>query len=132
MHAMTSDSAEIVWLPLARRSLRGLGLPPEWPEESVEAPGERASRLADYALRLLAEMGLRPQRLLPSLEGGVCIAFDRPDRPGRWADVQFLNGGEVIATCSSPRGSGVRSWLVEPGDAGLRLTFDAIHEFLAG
>jgi hypothetical protein len=85
------------WLPEARHRLTSLGLPPEWPDESVEAPSLRASKSADCTLRLLADLGLEPSWLSPSLEGGVCIAFALD---GRYADVQFLNSGEIVTTCA--------------------------------
>ena len=85
------------WLPEARHQLASLGLPPEWPEESVEAPSSRASKSADCTLRLLAGHGLEPSWMLPSLEGGVCLAFTVGSR---YADIQFLNSGEVVTTCA--------------------------------
>lgn len=90
-------SAPAAWLPAARHELAGLGLPPEWPEETVEAPTSRASKSADCTLRFLAELGLQPSWLLPSPEGGVCIAFARG---GRYAEIQHLNRGEILTTCS--------------------------------
>jgi hypothetical protein len=85
------------WLQEARQRLIGLGLPPEWPAETVEAPSERASKSADCALRLLAEHGLEPSWMLPSLEGGICIAFALDDR---YADIELLNSGEISTTRS--------------------------------
>lgn|GEM_PF-4115244 len=98
----TSNRLLASWLPEARQRLATLGLPPEWSEESVEAPSLRASKSADYALRLLAELGLEPPHLLPSLEGGVSIAFNLE---GRYADIQLLNGGEIVTTCSEGLGA---------------------------
>jgi len=93
----------------------------------VEAPGLRTSRLADCALRQLAELGLRPDHLLPCTEGGVRFAFSRQ---GRHAEIEFLNGGEVIATCSSAAGEAPRNWLVSPGGTGFESTFNTIQAFL--
>lgn len=115
------------WLPETRRALAGLGLPPNWPEETVEAPGLRTSRLADCVLRQLAEIGLRPDHLLPCTEGGVRFAFRRQ---GRSAEIEFLNGGEVVATCSAASGEVPRSWLVSPGGTGFESTFHALRDFL--
>jgi hypothetical protein len=111
------------WLPETRRRLEGLGLSPDWSEENIAAPGIRATRLADCALRLLAELDLRPDWLIPCPEGGVCIAFGTT---GRYADVQFLNSGEVIATCSAD--SSIPE--VRPAEHDLRTTFQSIREFL--
>jgi hypothetical protein len=127
-HASRPLIADPTWLPEARRSLLGLGLSPEWPEESAEAPGSRARRLADYALRLLAEIGMPPHRLVPSLEGGVCIAFGAP---GRYADVQFLNSGEVLVTCAGTAAGASSTWCL-PGDSDLRNAFDTVRSFLGG
>ena len=113
------------WLSEARRRLAGLGLGPEWPEESVAAPSDRASKSADCALRLLAGLGLQPAHLSPSLEGGVRIAFWQPER---YADIQFLNDGEVIATCSGHEGS---FSLVSPVDADLPSTCQTLRTFLS-
>ena len=114
------------WLAETRRALADLGLPPRWPE-SVEAPGLRTSRLADCALRQLAELGLRPDHLLPCTEGGVRFAFSRQ---GRHAEIEFLNGGEVIAACSAAAGEAPRNWLVSPGGTGFESTFNTIRAFL--
>lgn len=111
------------WLTETRRQLAGLGLPPNWSEESVEAPGVRATRLADCALRLLAELDLRPDWLIPCPEGGVCIAFGTSER---YADVQFLNSGEVIATCAEVGDAASQ----HPADHDLRGTFQSIRTFL--
>ncbi len=97
MHETNALTSASPWLPAARHELAGLGLPPEWPEETVEAPTSRTSKSADCTLRLLADLGLEPSWLLPSPEGGVCIAFARD---GRYAEIQFLNRGEIITTCS--------------------------------
>jgi hypothetical protein len=118
VHEPTSN-----WLIETRLQLAGLGLPPNWSEESVEAPGIRATRLADCALRLLAELDLRPDWLIPCPEGGVCIAFGTS---GRYADVQFLNSGEVIATCSAT-GDPTPA---RPAVYDLRTTFQSIQTFL--
>lgn len=121
-------AAAPVWLAEARRRLIGLGLPPEWPEESIEAPGIRASRLADCVLRLLAEIDFPPAQLLPCLEGGVRIAFARA---GRYAAVELLNSGDMVATCSAEAGEAPRVWPVTSGVADLETTLDAIRVFLA-
>jgi len=115
------------WLIETRRALADLGLPPNWSEESVEAPGIRTSRLADCALRQLAEIGLRPDHMLPCIEGGVRFAFRRQ---GRYADIEFLNNGKVVATCSAAAGEAPRYWLVSPGGSGFESTFSTIQDFL--
>lgn len=112
------------WFPEAHRVLLGLGLAPEWPEESVSVPGSRARRTADLALRLLAEIGLRPDRLLPAFEGGISIAFTRLDR---FAEIAFLDSGEVVATCAGGHPGTVRSW---PVGSDLRGAFQTIRAFL--
>jgi hypothetical protein len=79
----------------------------------------------------MAHVGLRPDHILPCIEGGVRFAFRRQ---GRYADIEFLNNGEVVATCSAPAGEiageAPRYWLVSPGGAGFASTFDTIQAFL--
>ncbi len=113
------------WLVEARRRLSGLGLPPEWPEESFAAPTPRASASADCALRLLAGLGLQPAHLSPSIEGGVCIAFSQWDR---YADLQFLNSGEVVATYS---GEGVDAPRISPVESDLAPACQTLRIFLS-
>jgi hypothetical protein len=112
------------WLPAIRHQLAGLGLPPEWSEETVEAPTNRASKSADCTLRLLAELGLEPSWLLPSPEGGICIAFARD---GRYAEIQFLNRGEIITTRSE--GAESLSQILQSG-FDLRAAAQTIRSFL--
>jgi hypothetical protein len=126
MNESTVTHTSSGWLVEARRRLAGLGLGPEWPEESIAAPSDRASKSADCALRLLADLGLQPAHLSPSLEGGVRIAFSRPER---YADIQFLNDGEVIATYS---GKGASVPRVSPVDSDLPSTCQTLRTFLAG
>jgi hypothetical protein len=85
------------WLSRARHRLTTLGLPPEWSEDTVGAPSPRASKSADCLLRRLAEIDLEPSWLAPCLEGGVSIAFALENR---YADIQFLNNGEIVTTLS--------------------------------
>ena len=118
-------SAPAPWLPAARHELAGLGLPPQWPEETVEAPTTRASKSADCTLRLLADLGLEPSWLLPSPEGGVCIAFARD---GRYAEIQLLNRGEIITI----RSEGAESLSqVVPSELDLRSAAQTIRAFLS-
>jgi hypothetical protein len=112
------------WFPEAHRVLLGLGLSPEWPEESVSVPGSRSRRTAELGLRLLAEIGLRPDRLLPGFEGGVSITFTRPDR---FAEVTFLDSGEVVATCAGGQPGTVRTW---PVGSDLGGAFQTLRTFL--
>jgi hypothetical protein len=114
------------WLPEIRRDLASLGLSPEWPEDSVAGPGSRSRRSADCALRLLAELDLRPDRLRPSLDGGVSLAFATRDR---YAEVEFLDSGEVVATCSS---SSTSAASVGPRTFDLPTTLRTIQAFLGG
>jgi len=114
------------WLPEAHRALLGLGLSPEWPEESVSAPGSRSRKAAELALKLLAELGLRPDRLLPALDGGVSLAFLAGDR---CAEIEFLHSGEVVASCAGGRPVVARAW---PVGSDLTGTLRAIHAFLRG
>jgi hypothetical protein len=114
------------WLPSVQRDLAGLGLTPEWPAESVAVPGARARRMAECSLGRLADFGLRPDRIFPSLDGGVTFAFAAG---ARYAEVEFLDSGEVLATCSAADGDGVRVW---PVQADLGRTLDRIASFLAG
>ena len=71
-----------------------------------------------------------PPASAPCVEGGVRFAFRRQDR---YADIEFLNNGEVVATCSNAAGTAgevPRYWLVSPGGTGFESTFNTIQAFL--
>ena len=74
-----------------------------WPEESIEVPSQAVIRSVDCTLALLAPLTDSPtaDRLIPSLEGGISIVFERGRR---YADLTFLNSGEVALTLSSATG----------------------------
>ncbi len=45
-------------------------------------------------------------------------------------ETEFLNNGEVVATCSAAAGEAPRYWLVSPGGTGFASTFNTIQAFL--
>jgi hypothetical protein len=88
------------------RSLRAAGewldrLLPAWPEESIAVPSPAVILAVDRTLALLAAGGPAADRLLPALEGGVSIVFERGRR---YADLTFLNSGDVAITLSPGAG----------------------------
>ena len=110
------------WLPEVTRDLAELA----WPEEPVAVPS-RAHREAEAALRLVADLGLRPRRLLPGLDGGVLLTFAQRDR---YAELEFLDGGGAVATCFGPAPEATRVWPVDSTE--LRTALHKISKFLGG
>lgn len=73
-------------------SLRDLR--PDWDSYGASTPAMRTIWEAQAALEQFAPTGLLPTRFVPSAEGGVGMIFTRADR---YADLEFLNSGEVLA-----------------------------------
>jgi hypothetical protein len=69
------------------------------------------------AQRSLADLGLRPDRLVPSLEGGVTLGFTARDR---YAEIELRDDGEVIATCAGGNPGTLRVWPVSDLQNALR------------
>lgn len=68
-------------------------LPIGWDSYEAEPPSEIARRLAAQAIRLLDELEFRPNRVAASVEGGIAFTWRMP---GKYADVEFFNTGEVL------------------------------------
>ena len=96
----------------------------DWDSYGAEAPNTKATYWAKRVLLELRELGLAPDSILPSVEGGVGIAFRRS---GNYADVECFNTGEILAIQSD--GSGQPSaWEVGPG--GITETLAIIRAYL--
>jgi hypothetical protein len=104
---------------------------PRWPVESLEAPSAAVIKAVERTLTLLAARGLSPDRLIPSLEGGICLAFeDAAAASSRYADLTFLNSGEIVASCAPDPGAEPHRWNVGADD--LPQALAAVESFLAG
>jgi hypothetical protein len=76
-----------------------LFFPPHWEEEGVAKPNE-AAKLGAFAVckSLLETYGLIPDRIVPSIEGGVYISYtEKRDAVEKTLEVEVYNTSEVAA-----------------------------------
>jgi len=98
----------------------------DWNTYGAAPPNDTAISLAKRVLRCLAACGLRPHRVNPSAEEGVCISF----RNGRlYADVECFNTGEVAAATSDGLGQHA-VWEVTPDREAIERTLTRIAAHL--
>ena len=103
-------------------------LPLDWNGQGSEPPNEVAATLARNALTASDTVGLIPHRVVPSPDGGVALCFRRGD--GRFASLECLNAGDVIALQSDRTGN-PRAWEVAPNPEALRKAVELIREYIA-
>jgi hypothetical protein len=97
----------------------------DWNSQGAVRPNERAVELAKRMLRSLDWFNLAPDRIDPSLEEGICLAFRKADR---YADIECFNEGEILAIVSSKEGS--ETWDV--CETGLTDSIARILDFIRG
>lgn len=98
-----------------------------WPE-GAQAPSGYACDWASIMLQRLQRERLLPTRVVASAEGGVAICFIDGNK---YADVEFLNTGEILGVTSDRRNRPV-VWEAEPSASDLARATDRIRMFLRG
>ena len=90
-------------------------LPNDWDSYGAPPPSIKTSKGAKVALRVLLHQGLQPSRVTPSGEGGVALVFINDSR---YADIEFLNTGDILAGFVSKATSARVLTLTSPDDVG--------------
>ena len=80
-----------------------------WNTFGSEVPAQIAVAAADHAIRCLIGANLIPDAIMPSAEGGVAICFVRG---GKYADIECLNTGEILAV-KSTQGERPHAWALD-------------------
>jgi hypothetical protein len=99
-------------------------LQPDWNGYASEPPNEFGRDLAKQIL-LTATNILVPNRVAPSAQGGVGICFYRGNK---YADVECLNTGEILATTSDGTGR-PQVWEVKPSE--VKGALERLGQFIA-
>jgi hypothetical protein len=94
--------------------------------DGAEKPSETAIAWASDMLNQLKVDQLPPTRVVASAEGGVAICFVHGDK---YADVEFLNTGEILGVVSNRRDRPV-VWEVDRNSAGLARASARVREFM--
>jgi hypothetical protein len=94
--------------------------------DGAESPSEAAAAWASDMLEQLARDRFPPTHVVASAEGGVAICFVHGDK---YADVEFLNSGEILGVVSNRRDRPV-VWEVDQNSAGLARASARVREFM--
>ncbi len=99
----------IAWLREASEKLQSLlHLSRGWDSYEADPPNQSAIHRAEQVLTAVNSTPYRPDRIAPSIEGGVVFSFRRGDRYG---DIECDNDGEMVALVSDGRGY-IDAWQV--------------------
>lgn len=100
-------------------------LPVDWSTYGAPRPATTAIVMTSRALELALSLGLAPEAIVPSAEGGAAICF----RAGnKYAHIEFFNDGDIFAIRSDGRNPSL-VWPV--ADDELTETLSTIDAFLA-
>lgn len=96
---------------------------------SASAPSRDVERLLFQVLLRCGLMGFTPARVDISIEGGAIVQFAK----GKiYADIELLNVGEVLASCSRP-GLPLKVWALECTDPKtLSVSLDRLYAYIHG
>ncbi len=87
------------WLSGAHRKLSQLSLlHNDWDSYGADAPSKIAIQTSQNILTVLAKEDFASPSIDASVEGGICISFQRDNRYG---DIECFNSGEVLAVISA-------------------------------
>jgi hypothetical protein len=100
---------KIVWLRDATEKLESLlHLSRGWDSYEADPPNQSAIRRAEQVLTAVNSTPYRPDRIAPSIEGGVVLSFRRGDRYG---DIECDNDGDMVALVSDGQGQ-IDTWQI--------------------
>jgi hypothetical protein len=115
------------WFAEAQDGLDSLrDIPKGWDGNEAEAPNDAAIANTRRVLDILQRMSFRPDRIVPSAEGGVMLSFF----VGKcYGDIEMLNSSEILAVTSDGTGN-PQIWQVTNDEAILAQTLESIQRFL--
>jgi hypothetical protein len=102
-------------------------LEPNWDTYNAEPPNETARTLARRILDSLEVISFPPTRVMPSVEGGIGLAFVEQDNR---ADIEVYNTGEIAAAIYSAL-QAPETWTVPDTERSLKTMIDRIRVHLA-
>jgi len=92
---------------------------------STERPNARALYWTERVARTAAQLGLEPDRIATSVEGGAAVCFVRSRA---YADIECFNSGDVVAVVSDGRNREV--WEIDPNSGEIARALQRIREWL--
>ena len=124
----SSFMRRVVALQEAQNKLTNLlHLRSDWNSFGAEAPTESTVAVARHILRRLVWSDLVPDGIVPSAEGGVAFCFVRGNK---YADIECLNSGEVLAV-KTTRNEQPTVWALDESSNAVDSTAQSISTYLA-
>lgn len=96
----------------------------DWDSHGAAPPEDIAREVAKQVLFAASTLKVVPNRVAPSAQGGVGVCFYAHEK---YADIEILNNGEILATTSDRRGM-PQVWEVKPIE--LKGALDRIVRFV--
>jgi len=112
---------------IENRLLYLANLPSNWDSYGSDAPSSTAVHSAIAIASTFIRLGLIPDAVTPSPEGGIALCFVRNDR---YADIECFNSGETLAVRYSVD-EDPKAWAIKPGDAASESTVDFFSSYLS-
>jgi hypothetical protein len=113
--------SKIALIELDKTLKRLASLPGNWDSYGSEAPSPTAVSNAAILAKAFIGIGLIPDAVTASAEGGIAICFMRDQK---YADVECFNSGEVLAVRYSSH-ENPKAWVIQPNavadDASLQI-----------
>ncbi len=117
---------KIAEIELGNRMKQLASLPSNWDTFGTERPSQQAISTAAQIAESFIQFGLVPDAIVPSAEGGVAICFLRNQK---YADIECLNSGEVLAVRYSSRDD-PQAWAVRANIA-TDATVQTVSQYLS-
>lgn len=120
-----TETATSAWVRQELERIDGFGsLARGWDSYSAEPPNRTARVWAREAINILDSMEFPPDRVAPSVDGGIALTWSRE---GKYANIEVFNSGEVITAKRDGDGNPVLTEVpTDKIEAGLR----AIRDYL--
>jgi hypothetical protein len=99
----------------------------DWDTYGSEGPSQSAISAASTIGRALIKLGLVPDAVAPSSEGGIAICFLRNEK---YADIECFNRGEILAVRYSSQDD-PKAWSVPLQNVAIDATAKVISEYLS-
>lgn len=95
-----------------------------WDSYDADPPSEECRNKAKAAVTVAQLLDIYPKHVCPSAQGGIGLCWFGPER---YADIEYLNDGEVLAVTSLQKNrDGIEVWEVTD----LPETLERIRKFI--
>jgi hypothetical protein len=126
-HESQYISQTMAQVELEKKVQKLSNLATDWDSYGSEPPSSASIALALEIGAVFIKLGLTPDVVVPSSEGGVALCFIRDKK---YADVEFFNSGSVVAVRHSPQDDPI-AWSITSDNAAISSAVKIISQFLS-